>query len=708
MSHKLTRRKMLQLSGAAASVLSICPDILAFDPSASSATAAASGNGSLLKDDFSGLRSGWLTFPFATQGPAIQENQWINERAHPFGVWFNGVANQDAWMVATESETEKPYMMMLLSHPQSGAYAALVAGEPEWKDYTVEVDVRPLAFDGVSGIGFRYQHNRCYYLFGFSAGKQAVLALQNPYNTKFRDTEWTTVETAEFTYSPEQYYRLKVENEGDCIRCFIDGKKVLETFGAKLKGGRVALAANVPVRYQNVEVYATPEKATAITAAVSSRLAEEAKLQAENPKPKLWRKFSVKGFSAASNCRFGDLDGDGEIEMLIVQNIQTIRGDGFDGISCMTAVKQDGTILWQKGRPDARNVLLTNDNPVQIHDIDGDGHPEVICIRDFQLQILDGRTGAIKKKAWMPKAPKPSRDSVMQGTMPYDRVFGDSLFMVNASGDKRRHDILFKDRYWNFWVYNNNLEFLWKGEGQTGHTPFPFDVNGYDRIAIGYALWDHTGKLLWSLDRELVDHADAIAVTDMTDTGAMPRFYYMGSDEGYISIDIDGKMLKHLRIGHAQSCSVGKYRMDLPGRQLATVNFHCNVGIMYMFDAEGNVLESAEIIHNGSKMLPVNWRGDGQELILLSTDPKYGGMVDGHFRRAVMFPDDGHPDLAYFVLDLDNDGLDEIVTWDENSAWIYKADAPAKGGKLYTPERNPLYNWSNYMAVVSRPKWKNA
>lgn len=43
----------------------------------------------------------------------------------------------------------------------------------------------------------------------------------------------------------------------------------------------------------------------------------------------------------------------------------------------------DGKVLWQLGRPDPRNGLLTNDTPFQIHDIDGDGKNEVILVRDF-------------------------------------------------------------------------------------------------------------------------------------------------------------------------------------------------------------------------------------------------------------------------------------------------------------------------------------
>ena len=54
-------------------------------------------------------------------------------------------------------------------------------------------------------------------------------------------------------------------------------------------------------------------------------------------------------------------------------------------------------------------------------------------------------------------------------------------------------------------------------------------------------------------------------------------------------------------------------------------------------------------------------------------------MIDGHLRRVVMFPDDGHPDLAANVLDLTGDQRDEIVLWDQERVWIYTQDRPFQG-----------------------------
>ena len=61
---------------------------------------------------------------------------------------------------------------------------------------------------------------------------------------------------------------------------------------------------------------------------------------------------------------------------------------------------------------------------------------------------------------------------------------------MNFSGNPNRHEILVKDRYTHFWIYNNKLDLLWKGDGQTGHYPFPIELEkGYDSLMIGYSLW---------------------------------------------------------------------------------------------------------------------------------------------------------------------------------------------------------------------------
>ena len=106
-------------------------------------------------------------------------------------------------------------------------------------------------------------------------------------------------------------------------------------------------------------------------------------------------------------------------------------------------------------------------------------------------------------------------------------------------------------------------------------------------------------------------------------------------------------------------------------------------------------------------MSPVNWTGDGSELWALSASTMEGGLFDGHGRRAVRFPADGHPEMCVAVLDLTGDSRDEIVVWDPWELWVYtQSDGPKPArGRLYKPKRNPLWNDSNYRATISLPGW---
>jgi hypothetical protein len=227
-------------------------------------------------------------------------------------------------------------------------------------------------------------------------------------------------------------------------------------------------------------------------------------------------------------------------------------------------------------------------------------------------------------------------------------------------------------------------------------------------LAIGYSLWDGTGKQLWSLDQELKDHADSVAVGNFSgDPKEAPLHYYSCSDEGFLLVDHRGVVQKHLRIGHAQTACIGKFRPDLRGLQYASINFWKNPGIFSLFDHNGKLLLQGEPIHCGSPLLPVNWRGDGQEFILLSGNVREGGMIDGRMRRVVMFPNDGHPDLCATVMNLTGDARDEIILWDQERVWIYTQDRPFEGKKIYAPVRNPDYNESNYRCNVSLPGWKD-
>jgi hypothetical protein len=135
--------------------------------------------------------------------------------------------------------------------------------------------------------------------------------------------------------------------------------------------------------------------------------------------------------------------------------------------------------------------------------------------------------------------------------------------------------------------------------------------------------------------------------------------------------------------------------------------FWGNQGILHFFDANGQIYHDAAPNPFGSMCLPINWTGQPAEYFVHSPNVKWGGMFDGWGRPVVIFPDDGHPDMCNAVLDLTGDCRDEVVVWDQNEIWVYTQDDNPKSGKLYKPQRNPLYNYSNYQATVSLPGWSH-
>lgn len=651
--------------------------------------AAAAPAADLFRDDFSRFPAGRLSAPLGELNSAIEEYHYFPHRGVPLGPWANAIGYLDAWLVGDEDG--KPYLEQHLTQDaRMFAFPIFVTGDSEWSDYAVEARVRPLSLDSFAGLVFRYHTNRHYLLFALTGGAKARLALHLPLESAFRVRQWKELGEAPFPYDVRRYYRLRVENDGPRIRAYVDGKLLIEAECSELPHGKAGLIAGAPARFQDFAVTAPDAAKAAIERRIAAREAELERLRAANPRPRLWKKFETPGFGAGRNVRFGDLDGDGATDMLIAQNLPRVRGDAFDAIACLTAVTLDGKVLWRLGRPNPRLGLLTNDTPFQIHDVDGDGKNDVVLVRDFKLQLLDGATGKLKRWTWTPKAPPATE-------RPYEQVSGDSIAFLN------RCEILLKDRYANFWVFNNRLEPLWKGSELTGHFPYPFG----DLIAIGFSLWTHDGRRLWTHGPNLKDHPDGVMIGNLTgDPNAEPRLYASGSDEGFLIFDLRGKLLKQVRVGHNQSPAVGRFRSDLPGLQYMSVNFWRNPGIVTLFDAEGEILAQDEPIHTGSPMLPVNWRGDGEEFVLLSGALRDGGMIDGRLRRVVLFPDDGHPDLAANVLDLTGDQRDEIVLWDRERVWIYTQDRPFPGRRIYAPRRNPDYNESNYRTNVSLPHWE--
>ncbi|HWA27330.1 MAG TPA: hypothetical protein VG734_16875 [Lacunisphaera sp.] len=654
----------------------------------------------LFRDDFSGLPPGMFS---AGVIGAMVEYHYLPVVA-PKGGWavsnFRSEGSQRAWRVVEENgERAMQHTDTASASDRGYMHNMVVAGDELWRNYTLEAAFIPDNDEGQCGVAFLYQTDRAYYFAGVDRGR-AVLKLVNG-GKSFRVLNEVVLAEAPFKWRlGGRSLSVRVTTGGGHLRVEFVGGPVLEAIDTTFTQGRIGLTADVPAQFLEVTVTCPPAAQRAFATARAEAAAQEHALQEHNPPAVVWKKIATPAFGTGRNVRFGDLNGDGRTDILICQMRHHGPTDAYSEVGCLTAIDLDGKILWQNGIPDRWQTVLTNDVVCQIHDLDGDGRNEVIYGRDFELVVADGATGKTKYKAPMPETPRDPRGLPAR----YPRILGDSLAFADLRGTGARRDLIIKDRYRNVWAFTDKLEPLWQTALNTGHYPFPFDVDGdgRDELAVGYALLNPDGKPRWNNEDKIQDHADGIAIVRLKE-GAEPIVLVTASDEGIVATDLRGKVLKHHQVGHAQNISIADFRPDLPGLETVTINFWSNQGIVNILDADLNILKTFEPVQHGSMILPVNWTGRPGEFWCLSTNSESGGLYDGEGRRVVKFPADGHPNYAYAALDLTGDARDEIVTWDGYEMWIYTQFPTPLPDKIYHPVRNPSYNDSNYRANVSLP-----
>ena len=240
------------------------------------------------------------------------------------------------------------------------------------------------------------------------------------------------------------------------------------------------------------------------------------------------------------------------------------------------------------------------------------------------------------------------------------------LYFADFRGVGRATDLVLKDRYWHFWVYNDKLEPMWNSRCNTGHYPTAADIDGDGRMmswrsATRFTV--HNGQRLWTLENELKDHTDGIAIVRMSTDPKAAAIYCCASDEGALFADVQETSCSHHRVGHAQNPTVANLRRSA-GLEALSMCFWGNQGIVKLYNSRGEIYHDFEPCQHGSMCFPANWTGKSEEFIMLTPNPEDGGMFDGLGRRVVRFPDDGHPDMCNAVLDLTGDCRDEIVVWD--------------------------------------------
>lgn len=397
---------------------------------------------------------------------------------------------------------------------------------------------------------------------------------------------------------------------------------------------------------------------------------------------------------AGPHCKMllGDLNGDGRMEMLLVQpdNRQDVRYIPHQ-VQCLTAFDLQGNILWQTGSPDPGAGSQGSDYPVQIYDIDSDGKLEVLVIMNDRFYIFDGATGEPKESYELP-----------------DPHAHDCILIANLTGGAQASDIILKDRYHKMWALDRNFQLLWTHEGNPGHFPWVYDLdgNGLDEVMAGYDLLDSKGRVLWSC-HGLDDHADCIWIGDVNADG-IPEIVIGGSVT--VMYDRAGTELwRYEGSVESQHVALGKFRTDLPGLQIAgldrLIREDDGRGLkgkdaMFLLDVEGRELWKEDRKTDGWLTIIEtlsHWQEDSADYILAYRrgEGVYPALYDGHMNIVVEFLAEGYAVHA----DLFGKGTEQVIIYNDEMASIYSGtlvdltDQPS-GIQLLQPKR--LYSSTLY------------
>ena len=584
----------------------------------------------------------------------------------------------------------------------------LTTGEPLWADYTVEAFVRqlnaftqpsmdePHAIVSLSGLMVRYQDLRRYYLFGMEGHERFVLYRRE-------DESWTLLADHANGVDRSRYYHLRVVCEGRRFECYVDDEQVFVAYDEKFDVGKVGVRTNTRSRMHGIRVSATEAARAAFVSRQSAYDRDVAQASEKYPKPVLWKRIDIGEFWPCE-VRFGDFRGGGQKEIVLQRET-----DAGLQIVCLDL---EGEKQWEQVYPAASRL-----ERMRVHDLDADGVEDFIGVEGDLLRMVSGRTGEVTAETELPKS-GPYRGFRGESVKPNLHKLG-ALWPCRLRKTEKAQDLILRDgdqagTGYSIWAYDETLNLRWR---QDAHESWygmyiwfcDVDGDGRDEILPGYQLYDGDGNLLWLMEgAEYIENSGGAGHVDHAAFGELdgdesngPEIGIAGSDPGFFLVDArTGALLRNFRFGHVQGIYAGNFRPDLPGLEMWMGNRWENYGIMNLVSGQGDPLLRFEPDTIGQGGPAVNWSGDGEELMYLSSSQDAFGFYDAQGRKVVLPVCEGLPFewASGQVEDVIGDARDEIVYVHEGAIYIVTQDRPyPTGERIYAPERK---------FDISLPGWK--
>jgi rhamnogalacturonan endolyase len=595
---------------------------------------------------------------------------------------------KDAWVIRNDNEqnylaqtftnlNEKNSPLSLVDHPM------VVSGDSLWSDFTIDVEFTPEAKFDKCGVVFGYHPPSDFYFFGVEGNTLTLKYIQHPV-TPLRPIE-KILDFRPLVWTPGDRLQATISIRRNKATITLNDSLYLHAEGLKSTSGKIGLISDVPAKFHRVEVKLLRGEQRKLDRR-SRQLERRAELfLSDFPEMVRWKQLSIAECGSNQNLRLGDLTGDGNKELVFVR-----PGSG-GGIRAITAMNLDGEVLWRHGSPASARQRFSDELPFQIHDLDGDGSREVIYFHDGWIRILDGASGKLLRRKEVPGS------SDIKSL-----VFAD---LVGAGKDR---NLILSDREHSLLAFNEKLELMWRQLVSSGSHPLVYDMDkdGRHEIMMGYSVMDPEGKLIYDLGAYIGDQCNGVSVCELSQgESIIPCLVYAAGDWGLLYYDFNGQLVRQNILGHVSYLGVAELDVNAPGLELLTSNRWGTSGLVNVMNAQGSVIAGFLPEQGISRCLTVNWKGDGEEFLMVSADTLTGGLFSWQGLLAVQFPRDGHPAEHYMAADLTGDARDEILVWDYNELWIYTQEDNPRMGNTYAPHRIPLYNYSMHQMNRSLPGW---
>ncbi len=572
---------------------------------------------------------------------------------------------------------DKNSPLSLVTHPM------IVAGESLWSDYSIDVEFTPLAKFDKCGVVFGYKHPANFYFFGVEGNTVTLKHIEQSV-TPLRPIE-TTLEIRPLVWSPGERLNATIAVRRRKVTIFLNDSITMHVENLSPEG-KIGLISDLPAKFHKVEVKILDGEQRKLSRRKRQLNRRSDIYLSEHPEMVRWKMFDTGEFGTNVNIRLGDLNGNGNKEIVFVR--PDVSGSEVGSIS---VINLDGELLWQYGQLVKLDGCSGIELPLQVHDLDGDGSREVIFIKRGRIYIIEGRTGKLIRRVRIPVSGEFN-----------SMIFGDLM------GVGRDNCILLSDREHLLVALNEKGELIWEQHTTSGSHPMVYDMDddGRHEVLMGYSVINPEGDLISDVGAYIGDKCSGVSVYEMVDGEQVtPCLVYAAGDWGLIYYDFDGHLLKQNILGHVSYLGIADLNAELPGLEVITSNRWGSKGLAHVMDASGSLMNGFLLESGVIRCQTVNWKGDGEEFFYSSADTLTGGLFDGAGQLSVAFPSDEHPVSFCLATDLTGDERDEIILWDPNELWIYTQDDNPRMGSTYSPRRIPLYNYSTHQMTRSTPSW---